>query len=98
MEITQAQLDQMIQSSIDKALADKHPGVIPAELTQFKNEVTEFAKQITDGTPVRYDAMSQALNSVIRTKLKLKRINDLPLSKIGEARQTFDQLKNVFQL
>ena len=96
MEVTQAQLDQMIQSSIDKAIADKHLGNVPVELASFKKEITEFAKQITDDTPVRYDSMSQALNSIIRTKLKLKRINDLPISQIDVAHQIFEQLKAVF--
>ncbi|MBS0937558.1 hypothetical protein [Lactiplantibacillus plantarum] len=96
MEVTQEQLHEMVQLEVNAAIADKHPGNVPVELASFKKEITEFAKQITDDTPVRYDSMSQALNSIIRTKLKLKRINDLPISQIDVAHQIFEQLKAVF--
>lgn len=96
MEVTEEQLAKMIQSSIDKAIADKHPGTVPAELTEFKNGITEFAKQITEETPVRYDSMSQAINSIIRTELRLKRINDLPLSQLDQAEKVFDGVKRLF--
>lgn len=96
MEVTEEQLQQMIQVQVKKAVADSHPGNIPGELAAFKKEITDFAKQVSEETPVRYDSLSQAFNSIIRTKLKLKRINDLPVSQIDEAKEIFDSIKRVF--
>lgn len=96
MEVTQEQLEQMVQEQVRKAVADNHLGNVPTELATFKKEVTDFAKQISEETPVRYDSLSQAFNSIIRTKLRLKRINDLPISKIEEAQKIFESIKAVF--
>lgn len=96
MEVTEKQLQQMIQVQVKKAVADSHPGNVPGELAAFKREVTDFAKHVSEGTPVRYDSLSQAFNSIIRTKLKLKRINDLPVSQIEEAREIFKSIQQVF--
>lgn len=96
MEVTQEQLEQMVQEQVRKAVADNHPGNVPTELATFKKEITDFAKQISEETPVRYDALSQAFNNIIRTKLRLKRINDLPISKIEEAQKIFESIKAVF--
>lgn len=96
MEVTQEQLEQMVQEQVRKAVADNHPGNVPTKLATFKKEVTDFAKQISEETPVRYDSLSQAFNSIIRTKLQLKRINDLPISKIEEAQKIFESIKAIF--
>lgn len=96
MEVTQEQLEQMVQEQVRKAVADNHLGNVPTELATFKKEITDFAKQISEETPVRYDSLSQAFNSIIRTKLRLKRINDLPISKIEEAQKIFESIKAVF--
>lgn len=96
MEVTEKQLQQIIQEQVKKAIADNHPGNVPSELAAFKKEITDFAKQVSEETPIRYDSLSQAFNSIIRTKLKLKRINDLPVSQIEEAKEIFDSIRRVF--
>lgn len=94
MEVTQAQLEQLVAKQVEVQLADRRVSSMPRELLEFKRSIKQFATSKED-TGVNYATITSAINTLLRVKFNLKNINNLPMSKIDEARNFVSQLQQL---
>lgn len=94
MEITQEQLTELVAKQVEAQLADRHINSKPKELLEFKHELKQLSKD-RSSSGVNYASIGSAINTLLRVKFKLKRVDDLPLSQIGEARDFINEIKVI---